>query len=1523
MSIRKHLLDNGFYELIESDRYLISRNGKVWDDLKERFLAVNFIAQKRYPCVRLDLGKGYKMYLLHRLLATNFLPNPNHYPIVRHLDDNSSNYDLSNLAWGTFEENSADVFRNGLRFRTEFIQRWEDIEPSELSLEERGIFMEFFQIKEVHTKKDGYIIYPSFIIGTSSDFMVRGKSFYAIWDEDSGMWTRDEFKVQSIVDKHLFEHRDNLQKKTDQNIEVWPMYDFDRKSWKSYKNYLTMSPDHFIELDRNVKFSNDKLSKEDYASFVLPYPLLNTPCPNYDKLMSVLYEPEERQKLEWAIGAIISGDSKNIQKFVVLYGDAGSGKSTFLNIVQKLFPGYCATFEARALGVASDQFGMESLKDNPLVGIQHDGDLSRIEDNTRLNSIVSHEKMVMREKFKSAYSIRLDTFLFMGTNQPVKITDSKSGIIRRLIDVSPSGQKLDPMEYRRVVEGINYELSGIAWHCLQVYKELGQDAYNGYVPLSMMYQTDHFFNFVEDCYFDFEKDDYVTLRRAWDLYKNYCDSAAIPYRWNQIKVKEELKTYFDNYYDTRRIDGSQKRKVYVGFKKSKFVSDPLKDRETAGTIDLDKLELDCTVSEVDILLANCPAQYANEQETPIMKWDNVTTTLKELDTTRLHYVRPPENHIVIDFDLKDENEEKSAKLNLEEAAKWPATYAEFSKGGAGVHLHYIYDGDPSTLSAVYSPGIEVKVFSGKSSLRRKLTFCNALPIAHLSSGLPLKEVKKVVNFDRVQSEKGLRSLIDRNLRKEIHPATKPSVDFIYKILEDAYNNGLQYDVRDMRPRILAFANNSSHQNDYCVRLVAKMKFCSEEAIEEKSESESGYSEDQPIAFYDVEVFPNLLLICWKYEGEGHEVVRMYNPSPSQVGEFMKLKLIGFNNRRYDNHIVYARYLGWSNEEIYQLSRRLIGNSQNATFREAYNISYADIYEYSSVRQSLKKFEIDLGIHHMENAYPWDEPLPEECWEEVGDYCCNDVIATEAVFHARYSDFVAQEILAELTGLPVNSNGNTLAARLIFGNNRKPKLVYTDLATGEASDPAYQNDSVINAFPGYEFKKYDEKLKKPVNMYRGTDVGFGGYVYAEPGMYTDVALIDVASMHPHSAIAMNYFGEYTKTFQDLVQARIYIKHKDYDAVRGLFGGRLNKYLEDESKIGDLAYSLKIVINKVYGLTSASFDNEFHDSRNTNNIVALRGALFMRTLQDEVAKRGFKFIHVKTDSAKIPNATPEIIQFCFEFAKQYGYTFEHEATYDRMCLVNNSVYIAKYMSAERCQDLYGYVPDKNKKKAGKWTPTGAQFAHPFVFKTLFSREKIEFKDLCETKSVKSMMYLDFNEDLPDVSEYELERASRWKEEDGASDKKHKHPYPDLDDISLKNEIEKGHNYKFVGRIGLFVPVVPGAGGAELLALRDDKYSSVTGAKNYRWLEAEAVQSSGLVDKIDMRYYRGLVDDAIANISQYGDFEWFANNDDPPSEANHPLDDPNDVPWLMPCHDPSKKVCEDCPEYETCEYLKKGVR
>ena len=172
-------------------------------------------------------------------------------------------------------------------------------------------------------------------------------------------------------------------------------------------------------------------------------------------------------------------------------------------------------------------------------------------------------------------------------------------------------------------------------------------------------------------------------------------------------------------------------------------------------------------------------------------------------------------------------------------------------------------------------------------------------------------------------------------------------------------------------------------------------------------------------------------------------------------ETSTLKLVGSYNRRYDNHICYARYLGYNNQQLYELSQKLIAGTPGSMFGEAYNISYTDIYDYSSKKQSLKKFEIELGIHHMELDIPWDEPVPEDKIPLVVEYCVNDVVATKATHKSRMQDFVARQILADLSGLTVNDTTQKHPAKIIFGNDRRPQesFVYTDLS---------------KEFPGYEF-----------------------------------------------------------------------------------------------------------------------------------------------------------------------------------------------------------------------------------------------------------------------------------------------------------------------------------------------------------------------------------------------------------------------------------------------------------------------
>lgn len=1355
--------------------------------------------------------------------------------------------------------------------------------------------MDFFRVtcsQPTNSRYSPLQISPTFIVKKSKDLMIRGGDFYAVWDEKNGVWSKDQDTVVEIVDNALDEYKRKNPEMA--NVKTMYMWNGDSGTVDKWNKYVkSQMRDNYHTLDEKLVFENSPIKREDYASKRLPYPLKEGDYSAWDELVSVLYSPQERHKIEWAIGSVINGDSKKIQKFFVFYGAPKTGKSTILNIIEKLFEGYYAAFDAKSLGSAGATFALEPFRDNPLVAIQQDGDLSRIEDNTRLNSIVSHETMLINEKHKQQYSMDFHSMLFMGTNKPVKITDAKSGILRRLIDISPTEQKIPKKRYFELLHEIDYELGAIAYHCKEVYEE-DPNAYDDYIPMQMIGATNDFFNFVEENYDDFRSKDEITLNEAWLRYRIYCDDAKVSFPYPKRLFKEELKNYFNLFKDKGRdSDGKIVWNLYSGFKIEKFNYETQKEEPAKKEAKEELktwLKFNTTVSLFDDIAANYPAQLANNNETPKEGWDDVKTVLSDINTHELHYVRVPENHIIIDFDIKGDDGGKSLEKNIEAASKWPATYAELSKSGKGIHLHYIYSGDPKLLSRLYGENIEVKVYTGKQSLRRKLTKCNDIPIKTLSSGLPLKEEVKTVDEYVIKNEKHLKSLIRKALRKEIEPyATKTSIQFIDKILNDAYNSGMTYDVTDLQPEILAFAGESTNNALYCLDVAANMKYSSGE------ESDYIESENEELVFFDVEVFCNLFVVVAKPRGK--KAIRMINPSSEDIQQLCKYRIIGFNNRKYDNHILYGRMLGYDNFELFTLSQNIInGGKENSVrkdgyFREAYNLSYTDVYDFCSKKQGLKKWEIELGIHHQELGLPWDQPVPEELWETVAEYCENDVIATEVVFEERYSDFEARQILVDLAnnivgpGSCVNDTTNTLTTKLIVGNDKNPQaqFIYPDLA---------------KEFPGYEFNKFGIDKSRYISpdviisgksIYKGYDPGEGGFVLARHGMYYDVECDDSASHHPSSIVAENGFGPYTKNFKMLLDIRLHIKHKEYDIVRGMFGGILSPYLEDDSKAKALSGALKIAINSVYGLTAAHFDNKLRDPRNEDNWVAKRGALFMIELMLQVEQQGYKVIHIKTDSIKIEHVDDKIRQFIYDFGKKYGYTFEIENKFDRICLVNDATYICKYTD-----------DPANGDKAGKWSATGEQFAEPVVYKTLFSHEPIKFEDYCQTQttSVGLGLYLDMNEGLPNVERQEKELAklvSKWKKRGFALEPNNEEALSEvnvkfasemyalnaeeyhLDYIracELDDEIKLGHDYHFVGKAGSFCPVVEGAGGGLLVRENKGKFAYASGSKGYRWMESEMVKTLNKEDAIDNRYYAELIDKAVDAISKFGDFERFTD-------------------------------------------------
>lgn len=1396
---------------------------------------------------------------------------------------------------------------------------------------------DFMKIKKTWDgKMQRYVYAPSFVVSSKiKDLMIRSKDFYAIFNEATGLWVQSDAEAIELIDEQVMQYayqdagesvNDNehgpfikLIRDTDNRlIDVW--HRFCQKDMR----------DNWTPLNQKVIFSNQTPKRSDYVSKVLDYPLVDIPTPNYDKICETLYLPTEVEKWEWFVGCALAGDAKKIQKMLVFYGEPGTGKSTIISkvIADCVFGGedmFATKFEANNL-TNRDNFGTDFLEHDSVLAFDDDAELGVINSKTTLNKIISHESVRVNAKFKSPFVTKPNCLLIIGSNDPVQMSPN-SGMNRRLIDVRPTGEKLTGPEYDKCMAGLAFERSGIAYKCLQTYKKLTKHAYDHYIAEDMLSRTSPFHNFVVENYTKLENG--ISLANAYELYDQYADKCNFKTKLVRFKFRDTLKVYFNSY----------ENQFFNDFKYEKIGMKKLVKEEPEEAIDIPKeegwLRFNCTTSLMDELFKDEPAQYEQDDPEHPLKysWDKCKTKLSDIDTSKVHFLKVPIWLIGIDFDKKGPNGEKDLEANIAEANKFPPTYAEVSKSGGGVHLHYIYvGGDPTELSRSYGPNIEVKIFNGGSSLRRKVTLCNDLPLAEIASGLPMKgAAKKMIDYEGLKNERMLRTRIARNLNREYHANTKPSIDFINASFKEAYDKGFSYNLRDMYKDVMDMAKSSHHHKDYCENLVRHMHFASkdiEEAEANKEILEIPNKEDpnRPIIFLDVEISPSyrqtcdifeksikelnntlraipkekknekkrqklidaidqqldaydefkrvtpqdtpaLFLVNWKHRDEEpyqftdtgrvlpkdkvNPVNRIFNPTPEEVDKILNsFNYIGHNVKSYDNHMLYAASQGFTPEELFDLSTTIINGdkeeARKAKFPIANNASYADTLDFASAgnKKGLKAWEIFFGASHIEWDRPWTWAVPKDDWTRFAEYCDNDVISDEMLFDYLQSDFESRVILSKLSGLPINDSTNRHTTELLTHgiNDPQSQYVYTDL-----SKMTWDDGTLV--FPGYEFNNAGvdparyipgTKTVSMKSIYRGEDPGEGGHKVGYPGIYYKVDLFDVASMHPHSAIKLGIFGPIiTARFENLVEARVNVKHIKaigddaynaaielmnkikagagdvlVDALKGLEGKSLKK------KCKSIANALKTAINSVYGLTAAKFNNKLRDPRNVDNIVAKYGALFMINLKHELWDRGATVVHVSTDSIKVADCTPEIEEFIMEFGKKYGYTFEHEAHYERIALVDNVNYVA-----------WETMDDGVELEQPKWTVTGDKFANPYVFKTLFTHEAIEFDDMCETfKAITDgTLHLVFDEG--------------------------------------ENEVDR-----FIGRIGEFCAM--SEHGATLYSVNNGMRSSPAGTKGFQWLESVEVKEKQLEDYIDHGYYQQAADDCVAAIEQFGSFDDFVS-------------------------------------------------
>jgi len=95
-------------------KYSATKDGRIWSDYKKGFLKPK-IDKKGYEVVVLYKKGKPKSFLVHRLIATTFLENPDNLPTVNHDDGDPLNNSLDNLEWMSFSDNHRHAYRTGLR----------------------------------------------------------------------------------------------------------------------------------------------------------------------------------------------------------------------------------------------------------------------------------------------------------------------------------------------------------------------------------------------------------------------------------------------------------------------------------------------------------------------------------------------------------------------------------------------------------------------------------------------------------------------------------------------------------------------------------------------------------------------------------------------------------------------------------------------------------------------------------------------------------------------------------------------------------------------------------------------------------------------------------------------------------------------------------------------------------------------------------------------------------------------------------------------------------------------------------------------------------------------------------------------------------------------------------------------------------------------------------------------------------------------------------------------------------------
>ena len=395
-------------------------------------------------------------------------------------------------------------------------------------------------------------------------------------------------------------------------------------------------------------------------------------------------------------------------------------------------------------------------------------------------------------------------------------------------------------------------------------------------------------------------------------------------------------------------------------------------------------------------------------------------------------------------------------------------------------------------------------------------------------------------------------------------------------------------------------------------------------------------------FFDIEVFKHNSMVVFKdYDGK---TVKVFSSSLNGFGEYIDKgvdlelgyknleeyvtgkTLVGYNNYYYDDRVM--KMMMWcgnrsqdektTNLLLKNLNDKIINNKPLGWLKYVNDLPYTSLDCFKQIdvsRPSLKKIEGNMGVSIVESSVPFDldRPLnPNENLETL-KYCEYDVLNTVEIFKMRKdyynSKFAVIDMMEneQYKEKAIKWNTTSIVAQLLKPKKRPPihKLLPNSQTLSYVNNDVRDMWSQLTETLDYKFKQKKIIINEFANE---IEFGWGGLHGAPKGflIMENIKLADVGSMYPSILINLNGLGDRTKSYKEILDYRLMLKHQ----------GK-----KDEQA------PYKLILNSTYGL----LNNKYSQLNNPTLAysICIHGQVAVYELARRLAEIGAKIININTD------------------------------------------------------------------------------------------------------------------------------------------------------------------------------------------------------------------------------------------------------------------------------------------------------